>query len=155
MLMKLQQSISFYLTLLCQLGSTSHRQILESLSIKNLLFHWSHGEKWFWDCLVDADLASNSASWQWCAGTGADAAPYFRIFNPLLQSQKFDPDGEYLLRFCPELAGLPPKWRHQPWAANDSLLAAAGVRLGRDYPQPMLDLKVTRERALARFKALG
>ncbi len=131
------------------------RMIVASFLIKNMLLHWHHGENWFWDCLVDADLASNSASWQWCAGSGADAAPYFRIFNPLLQSQKFDPDGEYLARYCPELAALEPKWRHQPSAAGQQRLDAAGLKLGRDYPEPMLDLKTTRERALARFKALS
>ena len=115
---------------------------------------WRSGESWFWDCLVDADLASNAASWQWCAGSGADAAPYFRIFNPVLQSEKFDPEGEYLLRYCPELAGLPAKFRHKPWEASDELLTAAGIKLGIDYPTPILDLKVTRERALESFRAL-
>ncbi len=130
------------------------RMIVGSFLVKNLLLHWREGERWFWDCLVDADLASNSASWQWVAGSGADAAPYFRIFNPLLQSEKFDPDGEYIARFCPELAALPAKHRHQPWAADDKILRQAGIRLGEDYPRPMVDLKATRERALARFKAL-
>ena len=131
------------------------RMIVASFLIKNMLLHWREGEKWFWDCLVDADLASNSASWQWCAGSGADAAPYFRIFNPVLQSEKFDPEGDYILRYCPELAGLPKKLRHQPWLASDADLAAAGIEWGVDYPEPMLDLKATRERALDRFKALG
>ncbi|MDJ0778699.1 MAG: deoxyribodipyrimidine photo-lyase [Gammaproteobacteria bacterium] len=131
------------------------RMIVASFLVKNLLLHWREGERWFWDCLVDADLASNSASWQWCAGSGADAAPYFRIFNPLLQSEKFDRDGEYIARYCPELAGLPPRWRHKPWQADAATLAAANLRLGEDYPRPILDLKMTRERALARFKALG
>ena len=130
------------------------RMIVASFLIKNMLIHWREGESWFWDCLVDADLASNSASWQWCAGSGADAAPYFRIFNPVLQSEKFDPDGEYILRYCPELAALPKKFRHQPWLADEAQLRAAGIRLGEDYPEPMLDLKTTRERALAAFKAL-
>jgi deoxyribodipyrimidine photo-lyase len=130
------------------------RMIVASFLIKNLLTHWRCGADWFWDCLVDADLASNSASWQWCAGSGADAAPYFRIFNPLLQSEKFDPEGDYLLRYCPELKGLPKRLRHQPWKASDEQLAQAGIKLGVDYPHPMVDLKVTRERALERFKAL-
>ena len=130
------------------------RMIVASFLIKNMLVHWRTGENWFWDCLVDADLASNSASWQWVAGSGADAAPYFRIFNPVRQSEKFDPDGEYLLRYCPELSGLPKKLRHQPWLASATELSAAGIELGVDYPQPMLDLGETRERALARFKAL-
>ena len=131
------------------------RMIVASFLIKNQLIHWRHGENWFWDCLVDADLASNSASWQWCAGSGADAAPYFRIFNPLLQSQKFDPDGEYIARYCPELASLPARLRHQPWQATAAELTAAGIRPGIDYPNPILDLKSTRERALARYKSLG
>jgi deoxyribodipyrimidine photo-lyase len=130
------------------------RMIVASFLIKNLLIHWRYGADWFWDCLVDADLANNSASWQWCAGSGADAAPYFRIFNPVLQSQKFDAEGHYLLRYCPELGGLPARLRHQPWQASDAQLQAAGIRLGIDYPKPMVDLKITRERALQRFKAL-
>jgi deoxyribodipyrimidine photo-lyase len=130
------------------------RMIVASFLIKNLLIDWRHGAKWFWDCLFDADLASNSASWQWCAGSGADAAPYFRIFNPVLQSQKFDPEGEYLLRYCPELKGLPARQRHQPWLASEAQLSDAGIQLGSDYPLPLVDLKVTRERALQRFKAL-
>jgi deoxyribodipyrimidine photo-lyase len=131
------------------------RMIVASFLIKNLLLHWRKGADWFWDCLVDADLANNSASWQWCAGSGADAAPYFRIFNPVLQSEKFDPDGDYLLRYCPELAGLPARLRHKPWAASEAQLGAAGIRLGVDYPRPMVDLKVTRERALRRYKDLA
>ena len=131
------------------------RMIVASFLIKNMLVHWRTGENWFWDCLVDADLASNAASWQWCAGSGADAAPYFRIFNPVLQSEKFDPEGEYLLRYCPELSGLPARYRHKPWEASEELLQAAGIKLGEDYPLPLLDLKTTRERALERFKALA
>jgi deoxyribodipyrimidine photo-lyase len=131
------------------------RMIVASFLIKNMLIDWRKGERWFWDCLVDADLASNSASWQWCAGSGADAAPYFRIFNPVLQSEKFDPEGEYLLRYCPELCGLPPKLRHQPWQASEAELRQAGIELGTDYPKPILDLKQTRERALARYKELS
>lgn len=130
------------------------RMIVASFLIKNMLQHWRSGENWFWNCLVDADLASNAASWQWCAGSGADAAPYFRIFNPVLQSEKFDPEGEYLLRYCPELAGLPARFRHKPWEASVEVLTAAGIELGKDYPAPILDLKTTRARALARFKAL-
>ena len=130
------------------------RMIVASFLVKNLGLHWHHGEDWFWDCLVDADLANNSASWQWVAGSGADAAPYFRIFNPLLQSAKFDPDGAYIAHYCPELAGLPAKFRHSPADAPCDVLQSAGVELGVDYPRPIVDLKVTRERALARFKAL-
>ena len=131
------------------------RMVVASFLIKNMLLHWRVGERWFWDCLVDASLANNSAGWQWVAGSGADAAPYFRIFNPVRQSEKFDPDGEYLTRYCPELAGLPVKLRHQPWTASKAELASAGITLGQDYPEPMLDLSTTRERALARFKSLG
>jgi deoxyribodipyrimidine photo-lyase len=130
------------------------RMIVASFLIKNMLIHWRHGANWFWDCLADADLASNSASWQWCAGSGADAAPYFRIFNPLLQSEKFDPQGEYLVRYCPELESLPTRYRHKPWHAPAEGLHSAGIELGVDYPRPILDLKATRERALERFKAL-
>ena len=131
------------------------RMVVASFLVKNLLQHWHRGAEWFWDCLFDADLANNSASWQWCAGSGADAAPYFRIFNPVLQSKKFDADGDYLLRYCPELGGLPPALRHCPWEASSGQLEKAGIRLGVDYPEPMVDLKATRERALARYKALG
>lgn len=130
------------------------RMIVASFLVKNQLLHWRHGESWFWDCLVDADLASNSASWQWVAGCGADAAPYFRIFNPVLQSQKFDPDGEYVLQYCPELEGLKGKALHQPWLANSDELAAANIVLGRDYPEPMLDLKASREAALAAYQSM-
>lgn len=131
------------------------RMIVASFLVKNLLIHWRAGADWFWDSLFDADLANNSASWQWCAGSGADAAPYFRIFNPVLQSQKFDPGGDYLSRFCPELGALPARLRHCPWSASKAQLQQAGIRLGEDYPEPMVDLKVTRERALERYRALG
>lgn len=130
------------------------RMIVGSFLVKNLLLHWQHGENWFWDTLVDADLANNSAGWQWIAGCGADAAPYFRIFNPVTQGQKFDPDGVYVRRYLPELASLPNKFIHHPWDASQEMLTTAGVKLGDDYPQPMVDLKATRERALAAFKSL-
>ena len=131
------------------------RMIVGSFLVKNQLIHWRHGERWFWDCLVDADLASNSAGWQWVAGCGADASPYFRIFNPLLQSEKFDPEGEYLVRYLPELKGLPKKYRHKPWEAPCDVLDQAGIELGKDYPVPILDLKVTRERALSSLRAMN
>lgn len=131
------------------------RMLVASFLIKNQLIDWRHGAAWFWDCLLEADLASNSASWQWCAGSGADATPYFRIFNPVLQSEKFDPGGEYLLRYCPELKGLPAKYRHKPWEASSDILKNAGIELGKDYPLPILDLKTTRTRALERLKSLG
>ncbi len=129
------------------------RMIVGSFLVKNLLLHWHHGERWFWDCLVDADLANNSASWQWIAGCGADAAPYFRIFNPVTQAEKFDPDGHYIRQYVPELAALPNKYLFSPWLAPEEVLAEAGVKPGETYPGPIVDLKVSRERALEAFKA--
>jgi deoxyribodipyrimidine photo-lyase len=130
------------------------RMIVASLLTKNLLVPWQEGARWFWDTLVDADLASNTLGWQWTAGCGADAAPYFRIFNPVLQGQRFDPAGGYVARWVPELAGLPARHVHAPWEAPASVLAAAGVRLDHDYPTPVVDLQATRARALARFASL-
>lgn len=130
------------------------RMIVGSFLVKNLLLHWHHGEDWFWDTLLDADLANNSAGWQWIAGSGADAAPYFRVFNPVLQGRKFDPHGKYVRRFVPELAELPDKFLQSPWEAPEEVLDAAGIRLGKHYPKPIVDLKESRERALAAFKAL-
>ena len=131
------------------------RMIVGSFLVKNLMLHWHHGEEWFWDCLVDADLANNSASWQWIAGCGADAAPYFRIFNPLTQGQKFDPDGNYIRRWVPELEKMPDKHLNAPWDAPENVLEYAGVELGKDYPKPIIDLKASRERALEAFKSLS
>jgi len=131
------------------------RMITASFLVKDLLIHWRAGEAWFHDTLVDADLASNAASWQWVAGCGTDAAPWFRIFNPVLQGRKFDPEGDYVRRWVPELAGLPNRHLHAPWAAPGELLTAAGIRLGKDYPLPMLDHGQARQRALAAFAALG
>ena len=130
------------------------RMIAASFLIKDLLLPWRAGEDWFWDTLVDADLASNAASWQWVAGCGADAAPYFRVFNPSLQGAKFDPDGRYVRRWVPELARLTDARIHQPWTATPLELAEAGVRLGRDYPTPIVDHGVARQRALAAFRTL-
>ena len=130
------------------------RMIVGSFLVKNLLLHWRHGEAWFRDTLVDADLANNAASWQWIAGCGADAAPYFRIFNPVTQGQKFDPYGNYVRRFIPEIAGLPDKFLHCPWQAPASVLTEAGIAFGLDYPNPMVDLKASRERALAAFQSI-
>ncbi|MFT2090076.1 cryptochrome/photolyase family protein [Paraglaciecola sp. 2405UD69-4] len=124
------------------------RMIVASFLVKNLLIHWREGERWFWDCLLDADLAANSASWQWVAGTGADAAPYFRIFNPVTQGQKFDSQGDYVKRFCPELSKLPDKYIHNPWDAPQNILDYAGITFGENYPRPLVDLKATRQRAL-------
>jgi deoxyribodipyrimidine photo-lyase len=125
------------------------RMIVGSFLVKNLLLHWSHGEEWFWDTLVDADLANNSASWQWIAGCGADAAPYFRIFNPVIQGQKFDPEGDYVRRFLPELEVLPKKYMHRPWDAPGTMHEAL------DYPSPVVELQASREQALAAFSSLS
>ncbi len=130
------------------------RMITASFLVKHLLVHWREGALWFWDALVDADLASNSAQWQWVAGCGAAAAPFFRIFNPVLQGRKFDADGGYVRRWVPELARLPDRHLHAPWEASAETLAAAGVTLGRDYPHPIVDLAQGRERALAAFRTL-
>jgi deoxyribodipyrimidine photo-lyase len=130
------------------------RMITASFLIKHLLLPWQQGEAWFWDTLVDADLAANSVSWQWVAGCGADASPYFRIFNPVLQGEKFDAPGEYVRRYVPELAALPDKYLHAPWKAPAQVLREAGVILGETYPHPIVDLQEGRTRALATFTAL-
>lgn len=130
------------------------RMIVGSFLIKDLMIDWRKGEAWFWDTLVDADLASNSAGWQWVAGSGADAAPYFRIFNPVSQSEKFDPNGDYVRKWIPELKGLPKKAVHAPWTADRETLARAGIVLGRDYPKPIVDHGEARKRALAAFEKI-
>jgi deoxyribodipyrimidine photo-lyase len=130
------------------------RMIVASFLIKDLMIPWQKGEAWFWDTLVDADLASNSASWQWVAGSGADAAPYFRVFNPVLQGQKFDPGGAYVRRWVPELARLEAPAIHAPFQAPGAVLAAAGVELGKTYPHPIVDHAAARARALAAYSAL-
>jgi deoxyribodipyrimidine photo-lyase len=127
------------------------RMIAASFLTKHLLIPWQKGAEWFLDTLVDADLASNAANWQWVAGSGIDAAPYFRIFNPVLQAQKFDPDGDYVRRFVPELAALPARHIHAPWQAPPLELAAAGVRLGETYPEPIVEHAKARARALSAF----
>jgi deoxyribodipyrimidine photo-lyase len=127
------------------------RMVVASFLVKHLLIPWQDGAAWFWDTLVDADLANNAASWQWVAGSGADAAPYFRIFNPILQGKKFDPKGDYVRRWVPELAGLPAAHIHTPWDAPAELLAEAGLRIGTDYPAPIVDHAAARERALAAY----
>ncbi|MBA5776441.1 deoxyribodipyrimidine photo-lyase [Stappia sp. F7233] len=131
------------------------RMIAASFLIKHLLVDWRKGAEWFRDTLVDADIASNSASWQWVAGSGADAAPYFRIFNPVLQGEKFDPDGSYTRRFVPELAGLPDRYLFRPFEAPESVLAKAGVTLGKTYPSPIVDHGLARDRALQAFQTLS
>jgi len=130
------------------------RMIVGSFLTKDLLIPWQEGERWFWDTLVDADLANNAMGWQWVAGCGIDAAPYFRIFNPVLQAKKFDPDGAYVRRWVPELAKLPNDWIHEPWAAPPLVLEEAGVRLGATYPRPIVDHAQARKRALAAFEAI-
>ncbi len=130
------------------------RMVVASFLIKHLLIDWRAGEAWFWDTLVDADPANNAASWQWVAGCGADAAPYFRIFNPVAQGQKFDPDGAYVRRWVPELAGLDNASIHAPWEASPLELDAAGVRLGVDYPEPLVEHAAARARALDALAAL-
>jgi deoxyribodipyrimidine photo-lyase len=129
------------------------RMIVGSFLVKDLLLHWTDGEKWFWDCLADADLANNAASWQWIAGCGADAAPYFRVFNPVGQGEKFDPKGEYVRRFIPEIEKLPDDLIHKPWEAPDLILKGAGISRGKTYPLPMVDHKAARERALTAFQS--
>jgi deoxyribodipyrimidine photo-lyase len=131
------------------------RMVTASLLIKHLLIPWQEGAAWFWDTLVDADLANNSASWQWVAGSGADAAPYFRVFNPMLQGTKFDAGGDYVRRWVPELARLPDAHLHAPWQAPDEVLARAGVTLGKTYPRPLIDHDTGRKRALDAYRQIG
>ena len=130
------------------------RMIVASLLVKHLLIPWQHGADWFLDTLVDADLANNSASWQWVAGCGTDAAPYFRIFNPIAQGQKFDPDGEYVRRWVPELREMPTQFIHEPWTADDFTQQTSGVIIGKDYPAPIIEHKAGRERALEAYQAM-
>lgn len=128
------------------------RMIVGSFLIKDLLLPWQAGERHFWDRLVDADLAANALGWQWVAGCGADAAPYFRIFNPVLQGEKFDPRGRYVRQWVAELAGLPDLYIHRPWDAPPEVLAQAGVRLGESYPRPIIDHGAARRRALTAYE---
>ena len=131
------------------------RMIVGSFLVKNLMTHWKYGQEWFWDTLVDADIASNSASWQWVAGTGADAAPYFRIFNPVTQSKKFDPNGDYIKKYVRELKDIPSNIIHMPSDYDAETLKNYGLILGEDYPSPIVDLSITRDRALSAFKELS
>jgi deoxyribodipyrimidine photo-lyase len=128
------------------------RMIVGSFLIKDLLGDWRLGEKWFWDTLVDADPASNAGNWQWVAGSGADAAPFFRIFNPVRQGEKFDPRGDYVRRYVPELASMPDEYVHRPWEAGADVLAQAGVVLGTTYPRPIVDHREARDAALEAFR---
>ena len=120
------------------------RMIVASFLVKNLQIDWRLGEKWFWDCLIDADYASNVAGWQWAAGTGVDAAPYFRIFNPILQGKKFDAKGKYIKTYIPEISSLDMKTLHEPWTQNHGL----------DYPKPIIDFKQSRNKALSLYSSL-
>lgn len=130
------------------------RMITASFLIKDLMIDWREGERWFWDTLVDADPANNPASWQWVAGSGADAAPFFRIFNPVLQGEKFDPHGGYVRRYVPEIAGLPDRYIHRPWEAPAALLAHAKIELGKTYPNPIIDHGAARDRALILYQSI-
>ena len=130
------------------------RMIVGSFLVKNLLIDWRLGEKWFWDNLFDADLANNSAGWQWVGGSGADAAPYFRIFNPITQGQKFDPEGTYTKQFLPVLEKIPQKFLFNPWDAPTDIREEASLYLGENYPFPIIDVKESRERALLAFKSI-
>jgi deoxyribodipyrimidine photo-lyase len=128
--------------------------IVASFLTKDLRLPWLRGAEWFWDTLIDADLANNTLGWQWTAGCGADAAPYFRVFNPTMQAEKADPNGEYIRRWVPELAKLPTKWLREPWTATTDELAAAGVQLGEHYPQPIVDHREARDAALADYEKI-
>jgi len=130
------------------------RMIVGSFLVKNLLQHWKNGEEWFWDCLFDADIANNSASWQWVAGTGTDSTPYFRIFNPITQGKKFDPNGKYTKTYVPELQDLPIKYLFNPWECPDKILKNSGITLGLNYPLPIIDLKSSRDLALSSFSSI-
>ena len=130
------------------------RMIVASFLVKDLLLSWTEGAAWFWDTLVDADLAQNTLGWQWTAGCGADAAPYFRVFNPVSQGEKFDPRGHYVRRWCPELAKLPDAWLHRPWEAPVEMLTRAGLQLGRDYARPIVNHAVARVEALQALASL-
>ncbi len=130
------------------------RMICASFLIKDLLQPWQDGEAWFWDTLVDADLAQNAANWQWVAGSGADAAPYFRIFNPVLQGEKFDPHGAYVRQWLPALERVPAAHVHRPWQAPGDILKMAGVKPGRDYPLPIVDHARAREGALSAYRRI-
>lgn len=131
------------------------RMIVASFLLKDLLLPWQSGAKWFWDTLVDADLASNTLGWQWSAGCGADAAPYFRVFNPASQGQKFDPYGDYVRRWCPELTKAPTQWIHQPDKAPPEMLRAVGIELGKTYPQPIVNHALARQTALEAFARMN
>ena len=128
------------------------RMVVASFLVKDLLIPWQEGARWFWDTLVDADLANNTQGWQWTAGTGADAAPYFRVFNPVLQGERFDPEGHYVKRYVPELARVPTKHIHQPWMLKPGEQESYGIA-GSVYAKPLIDLAQTRAEALGAYHA--
>ena len=130
------------------------RMIVASFLVKNLLVHWHKGERWFWDCLFDADLANNCVSWQWIAGSGSDAAPYFRIFNPVTQGKKFDEEGVYTKKYVPELSHMPKKYLFNPWEAPEDVLKKANVNLGVNYPKPIVGIRESREKAINAFSQI-
>jgi deoxyribodipyrimidine photo-lyase len=130
------------------------RMLVASFLVKHLLIDWRIGEAWFWDTLVDADVANNPSGWQWVAGSGADAAPYFRIFNPVMQGETYDPEGDYVRRWVPELARMPREFVHEPWRAPAMTLQRAEISIGKNYPEPAVDHRAARDRALAAFAAL-
>jgi deoxyribodipyrimidine photo-lyase len=127
------------------------RMIVASFLVKDLLIDWRWGERWFMQHLVDGDPAANNGGWQWTAGTGTDAAPYFRIFNPILQSQKFDPDGRHIRQWVPELVNVPPKFIHTPWQMPVETQRQTGCLIGQDYPEPLVDHNWARKRTLAAY----
>ena len=127
------------------------RMVVGSFLVKHLLQDWQSGADWFWDTLVDADLPNNTMGWQWVAGSGADAAPYFRVFNPLLQAKKFDQQGDYVRKYVPELAKIPGKAVHEPWELSEIELLAYGVTLGKEYPERMIGLSEGRDQALKAY----
>ncbi|AYF07211.1 MULTISPECIES: cryptochrome/photolyase family protein [Bacillus] len=130
------------------------RMAVASFLVKHLLIPWQEGAKWFMDTLLDADIANNTMGWQWVAGSGADASPYFRIFNPITQGEKFDKDGEYIRKWVPELRDMPNKYIHKPWEAPEHILQEANIQLGHTYPLPIVDHKAARERALCAYKSM-
>jgi deoxyribodipyrimidine photo-lyase len=131
------------------------RMVVASFLTKDLLIRWQDGARFFWERLIDADLANNTFGWQWTAGSGADAAPYFRVFNPVVQGERFDADGAYVRAWVPELAALPDRYLHRPWEAPPHVLAEAGVQLGETYPRPLIDHAEARQRALAAYAAVS